>query len=150
MPRGKIRNHQEMRDWIESGQKYNWIVDEYQRKYNEEITVAGVASYRSRHGLTRRQVRADDLVPWFVEEPHRNLYLLEMLRLEARIRAGAKLSERELKRNRNFRENLAAADAVVHYDPTSEAGFYYVPRLETDDDIIRRPAQPTRKMRSHD
>lgn len=148
MPRGKVRNHQEFRDWIESGKKYDWIVGEYKRKYDEEITPAMVASYRSRHGLSKRQVRHDDLVPWFVEPPHRNSYLLEMLRLEGRVRAGEELTGRAAKRHRDFRENLAAKNAVVHYEPNSEDGFYYVPGEEGDDDIIRRPAQSTRKTRS--
>jgi hypothetical protein len=27
----------------------------------------------------------------------------------------------------------------VHYDPDTEDGFFYVPRLDSDADIIRKP-----------
>jgi hypothetical protein len=33
--------------------------------------------------------------------------------------------------------------AVVHYDPDTEEGFFYVPRQEGDDDLIHRPPSKT-------
>lgn len=137
--KAKIVNHPEMRTWIEEGRPYDWIVGQYADRYGVTLTVAAVASYRFRHQLTRRQVRDRDLIPWQVEKDHRNVYLLEMLRLEARVRAGAPLSDREKQRHQEFRTNLAIARAVVHYVPDSVDGFQYVPRLAQDDDIIRRP-----------
>jgi hypothetical protein len=71
-----------------------------------------------------------------------------MLRLEARQRVDAKLSDRERHRLALFRANLAENDAVVHYDPDSENGFYYVQRRDgVDRDIIREPERPTKWTR---
>ena len=38
---------------------------------------------------------------------------------------------------------LDEENAVVHYDGDTEQGFFYVPREEHDDDIIRRPKAKT-------
>jgi hypothetical protein len=71
-----------------------------------------------------------------------------MLRQEARQRVDAKLSDRERHRLALFRANLAENDAVVHYDPDSENGFYYVQRRDgVDRDIIREPERPTKWTR---
>jgi hypothetical protein len=40
-------------------------------------------------------------------------------------------------------EMIKEEDAVVHYDPDTEEGFFYVPRQEGDDDLIHRPKAKT-------
>ncbi|MEU4155681.1 hypothetical protein [Actinoplanes sp. NPDC026670] len=149
MPKSLVQNHQELDEWITSGMLYNEIIEIYREKYGIELKPAMLANYRKRRGLPSRQVRSN-LVPRNLEPVHRGRYILDMLRLVARDRAlkdeslsetdrklVKPLSEREQTRMDAFLENLAAADAVVTYEADTEDGFYYVPRTEADQDIVR-------------
>jgi hypothetical protein len=147
MPKSQVQNHQELNAWITEGRPYSWIIDKYQEKYGITLKPTMLANYRRRHGLPPRNVRDDKLIPWYVKPEHRKLYRVEMLRMVARMRAGAELTEREQTRVTSFLENLRAANAVITYEPASEEGFYYVPRLPEDDDIIRRPEKVTKRLR---
>lgn len=148
MPARKIVNVDEARAWIVEGKSYQWIIEQYRERYDVETTVAMWSNFRRRQGVSTRNVRDEGLIPWRVEAPHRRAYLAEMLRLEARARADAKLSDRERHRLGLFRANLAENDAVIHYDPESENGFHYVPRRAgIDHDLIRVPERTTKWTR---
>lgn len=74
-----------------------------------------------------------------------------MLRREARRRQGMEASETDEFRLGRWLAGLEEDQAfVVHYDPDTEAGFFYVPREPTDDDIIRRPERKTTPRRAAD
>ncbi|AKY03713.1 transcriptional repressor [Streptomyces phage Lannister] len=143
MPARKIQNEQEVLRWFEEGRTYDWMVEEYKRKYNIETVPSLWGNFRRRRGLPRRIVRDDELIPWHIKEEHRWLYPLAMLRIEARNRAGAGLSELEQSRLKNWKAMLEEENAVVHYDPDTEEGFFYVPRQPGDDDIIHKPKRKT-------
>ncbi|QAY17710.1 transcriptional repressor [Streptomyces phage Werner] len=150
MPARKIQDEGEVLRWFEEGRTYDWMVEEYKRKYNIETVPSLWGNFRRRRGLPRRIVRDDDLIPWLIKEEHRWLYPLAMLRVEARKRAGAEVSDLEEKRLQSWREMLAEEDAVVHYDPDTEDGFFYIPRQPGDDDIIHKPARKTTPRRRAD
>ncbi|AVE00410.1 immunity repressor [Streptomyces phage OzzyJ] len=150
MPARKIQDEGEVLRWFEEGRTYDWMVQEYKRKYNIETVPSLWGNFRRRRGLPRRIVRDDDLIPWLIKEEHRWLYPLAMLRVEARKRAGAEVSDLEEKRLQSWREMLAEEDAVVHYDPDTEDGFFYIPRQPGDDDIIHKPARKTTPRRRAD
>ncbi|MDX3525062.1 hypothetical protein P1P75_00980 [Streptomyces sp. ID05-39B] len=143
MGKRKIQNEQEVIRWFEEGKTYQWMIDEYQRKYGIKTVPSMWGNFRSRRGLDRRIVRDDELIPWFVKEEHRWAYPLAMLRTEARHRAGKELTEGDQARLTSWKEMLETENAVVHYDPETEAGFHYIPRQEGDDDIIHRPKEKT-------
>jgi hypothetical protein len=146
----KIQNEQEVLRWFEEGRTYQWMVDEYNRKYHIETTIPMWANFRKRRGLARRITRDDDLIPWDVKRVHRWAYPLAMLRLEARRRAGFELRPDDQHRLASWLEGLGADDAVVYYDPDTEEGFFYVPREPSDDDLIRRPKRKTTSRRNAD
>ncbi|AOQ26928.1 immunity repressor [Streptomyces phage Rana] len=150
MPARKIQDEGEVLRWFEEGRTYDWMVEEYKRKYNIETVPSLWGNFRRRRGLPRRIVRDDDLIPWLIKEEHRWLYPLAMLRVEARLRAGAKVSELELSRVTNWKQMLEEEGAVVHYDPDTEDGFFYVPRQPGDEDIIHKPQQKTTPRRRVD
>ncbi|AGM12052.1 immunity repressor [Streptomyces phage Godpower] len=150
MPARKIQDEGEVLRWFEEGRTYDWMVEEYRRKYNIETVPSLWGNFRRRRGLPRRIVRDDDLIPWLIKEEHRWLYPLAMLRVEARLRAGAKVSELELSRVTNWKQMLEEEGAVVHYDPDTEDGFFYVPRQPSDDDIIHKPQRKTTPRRRAD
>ncbi|WP_372407188.1 hypothetical protein [Streptomyces luteireticuli] len=133
---------QEVIRWIEEGKTYNWIVAEYQRKYNIETSQSMWASFRSRRGLKPRIARDPELIPWKVKEEHQFRYDLAMLRLEARKRQGYELRDEDQKRHTSWRTWIDENNAVVYYDPDTEEGFFCIPREEGDTDIIRAPKKP--------
>ncbi|MFI1655606.1 hypothetical protein ACH4ZU_11965 [Streptomyces sp. NPDC020472] len=143
MPPRKIQDEQEVIRWFEEGRTYTWMQETYRTKYNIETTIPMWAAFRRRKGLDRRNLRDDELIPWKVEDEHRHLYPLMMLRIEARVRAGREESEHNLKRLASWKEKLKNRGLVVHYDPETEAGFFYVPHEESDTDLIREPSQKT-------
>lgn len=150
MPATKIVNEQEVIRWFEEGRTYQWMTDEYRRKYNIEMTLSSWGNFRRRRGLDRRITRDDDLIPWHVLPKHRWAYPVQMLRAEARRRAGHELRDVDAKQLPNFLNFLRDNRVVVHYDPELEEGFVYVPREARDTDIIRRPKLKTTLRRAAD
>lgn len=83
--------------------------------------------------------RYEEMLPWHVLDEHKYHSQARLLRLEGRRRQGRKLNQKELSWLTTWRRELETAGAVVIYDPRTEEGFHWVPRRDTDDDIIRRP-----------
>ncbi|MEU0674456.1 hypothetical protein ABZ330_16450 [Streptomyces sp. NPDC006172] len=149
MPASKIVNEQEVIRWFEEGRTYQWMIEEYKRKYNIDTVASMWGNFRRRRGLDPRIVRDTELIPWDIAPEHRWKYPIAMLRLEARVKAGTKLTEDERGRLASWREMLAEENAVVHYDPETEDGFFYVPRQEGDHELIHPPTKSS-KRRSTD
>ena len=143
MGKRKIQDEQEVIRWFQEGRTYEWMTEQYEKKYGIKTVASMWGNFRRRRGLDRRIVRDDDLIPWFVKEEHRWAYPLAMLRAEARRRAGKELTEVDKGRLDSWLAMLKEENAVVHYDPDTEEGFFYVPRREEDDDLIHRPKRKT-------
>lgn len=62
----KVRDLPEALSWIREGRTYQWIVDEYLRKYGVRATVSMWGVRRRKHGIELRIVRDKDLIPWEV------------------------------------------------------------------------------------
>ncbi|AXQ61086.1 immunity repressor [Streptomyces phage Hank144] len=150
MAKRKIQNEQEVIRWFEEGRTYAWMIEEYKRKYGIETVPSMWGNFRRRRGLDRRIARDDDLIPWEVKEEHRWLYPVMMLRVEARRRQGFTLTDTDQARLKSWKETLEEEGAVVHYDPDTEDGFFYIPRSSEDDDIIRRPKRKTTARKNAD
>ncbi|ATI18730.1 immunity repressor [Streptomyces phage Daudau] len=143
MGKRKIQDETEVIRWFEEGRTYEWMTEQYLEKYGIKTGASMWGNFRRRRGLDRRIVRDDDLIPWFVKEEHRWAYPLAMLRTEARRRAGKELSDTDKGRLDSWLSMLETENAVVHYDPETDDGFFYVPRQPEDDDIIHRPKHKT-------
>ncbi|MFD6636782.1 hypothetical protein ACFWDN_13305 [Micromonospora chalcea] len=144
MVASKIQNEGEVIRWFEEGKTYQWMVDEYKRKYNIDVVPSTFGNFRRRRGLDRRVTRNEELMPWFVQEQHRWLFPAQMLRAEARRREGKELKPEEERRLDNFVKRLKDEKLVVHYDGDTDEGWFYVPaRPDVDIDLIRRPARKT-------
>lgn len=151
MPGSKIVDEGEVVRWYEEGRTYAWMVEEYARKYNLEVSPSMFSNFRARRGLQRRFARDDELIPWQVDRRHRWRYPLAMLRYEARRRSGLEVPEARLRDLDAFLDHLAEDGLVIHYDPDTEEGFFYVaPREGIDTDIIRVPERPTTARRAVD
>lgn len=146
MPAQKLQNEQEFRRWWAEDKPYQWMIDEYMRKYGIEIVPSTIGNWRARLGLPRRQARDLDLVPWSVKSEHQRKYVLTMLRAEGRRRSGAPLPPLQKARLDNWLKFMQEEGCVVHYDPDTEEGFFYVhPRPGKDRDLIREPDKRTRQ-----
>ena len=133
----KIQDEREVLRWFAEGRTYQWMVEEYRRKYSMW------GNFRRRRGLDQRLTRDADLIPWKVEREHRWDYDLVMLRVEARRRSGAVLTANDTRRLQAWKQRLATSGHVVTYDPT--AGFTHVPpRRDVDTDLIRTPDRVTK------
>jgi len=148
----KVQNMQEAIDWLEEGRTYQWIVDEYVRKYNVETTISMWAALRRRRGIETRIIRNEVLIPWAVRVEHRHAPAVAMLRAEARKRAGKVLTPTIAEMLEPWLRGLYADDTVVHYDPETAEGWWYVPRRAGIDlDLIREPERATgRRSRARD
>lgn len=144
----KLQNYDEIVRWYKQGKTYAWMVEQYKKKYNIDVSPSAIATWLTNPelgpGVERRQVRDPGLIPWEVKREHRYDHINNMLRYEARRRAGADIAPATLKRLESWLKKLEENNAVVHYDPNTEQGWWYVEREPGDDDIIRKPPHPTR------
>lgn len=149
MPARKIVDETEVLRWFEEGRTYEWMRQEYLRKYDIEMGVSAWGNFRRRHGLERRIVHDVDLIPWEVKPEHRWGWAINMLRTEARRRAGRTLSKVMEEKLNAWLRGLEEEGTVVHYDPDTLEGWFYVPRREgIDTDIIRVPERATARKNS--
>lgn len=144
MGASKIQDEQEAIRLIESGMTYAEMCQFYLDKYNIETVPSMWGNFRRRKGLQRRIARNDDMIPWEIRQEHRWAWPVTMLRFEARRREGMDLAPRREKQLDSWLKWLNENNAVVHYDPDTEEGFFYVPRREgVDTDLIRVPERKT-------
>lgn len=140
----KIQDRQEVLRWFAEGRTYAWMIEKYREKYGIETTQPMWSNFRSRNQIPRRIARNEELIPWGVKEEHRYNQIVIMLRQEGRRREGLPLTKDYEARVDAWLKMLEEEGVVVHYDPETEEGFFYVPREDGDDDIIRKPPEPTR------
>lgn len=145
MPASKIVDEQEVIRWFAEGKTYQEMCQIYLEKYNIETVPSLWGNFRRRRGLSRRSVLNEELIPWSVKPEHRSAYPLAMLRVEGRKREGLPLRESDEYRLGLWRSMLEADDLVVHYDPETEQGFWYIKREAGDDDLIRKPSKVTKQ-----
>lgn len=151
MGASKIQDETELLRWFREGRTYKWMVEEYDRKYNLHVGQSMFANFRRRRGLERRIVRDDELIPWKVDAKHRYAWPVNMLRLEARRRAGKPLTELEVANLEGWLRGLERDGVVVHYEPQTEQGWFYVePRPGIDTDLIREPERKTTEQINRD
>lgn len=150
MTRTKIQDEREVCRWFEEGRTYAWMVEEYERRYDLQVGASMFGNFRRRRGIARRIARDDDLIPWLVKREHRWAYPVQMLRALARQREGRPLRDVEARKLTSWLDTRRRERTVVDYAPDSEEGFRYVPRLPSDEDVIRRPDRKTTARRASD
>lgn len=121
------------------------MVDAWERESGVRVSRSAIAMAMHRHGVqaAKPRPRYEDMLPWHVLDVHKYNSQARLLRLEGRRREGNKLNKKELQWLTTWRRELEAHNAVVMYDPDTEEGFHWVTRIESDDDIVRRPQSST-------
>lgn len=106
-----------------------------------QVTPNSISMWRKRHGYPPLKLAGPKaLLPWAIKSEHVTLHWAAMLRAEERLRDGRKLTELTEKRLKSFKQTLEENDAVVHYDPDTVQGWFFVPRRHgIDKDLIRDP-----------
>lgn len=132
-----------LKEMVDRGMTHQEIADKVSKDEGVRVSRVAVSAALSRAGLTQR-VRYDDLIPWRVLLQHQHNYDLYMLRLEARKQRGLRLTKADAGRLAAWEQRLKEARAVVHYEPESKEGFFYVPREHQDKGLIREPRARTR------
>lgn len=135
-------NKTELRRYLERGLTQQQIADEWEKDSGYRVSRSTIGMAIARYGLesSRPRLRYEDLLPWHVAQQHLMAYDARMLRYEGRRRAGLEVDSDTITRLEGWIRDLRSRDAVVHYDPDTAEGFYWVKRSEEDDDLIRRPA----------
>lgn len=136
-----VPNKTQMRRYLEQGLSQAGIVEQYERDTGIRVSRSAIAMAIGRYELksSRPRPRYMETVPWKVEPVHRDHNDARMLRLEGRRRSGGSLSAKELRILEGWLDLLRERNAVITYEPKSKKGFFWVPREEHDDDIVRRP-----------
>lgn len=133
---------------VREGLTQEQMVVRFMDEFGEVRTRAAIAVAMSRNGVKPAGIKhpiTSGLLPWKdVKRKHHNRYEARMLRALAHVSAGRAITPAESKRLVSW---LAALDrgtpirvgneikmvkAVVHYDPTTEPGFFLVPREIAD------------------
>lgn len=147
----KVLPDSEVEQLLRQGKTDEQVVEYLAKHHHISITRSAVGMWRKRRGIPRVIPRYDDLIPWQVKVEHAGMYIPRMLRLEARQRRGKELQLKDRQRVEAFKRKLDDQDAVVHYDPDTEQGWWFVRRRPgIDTDIIRRPDQPPSRARARD
>lgn len=144
MSRGRVAlvpNATWLRHHVERGLTQKQMVELWEKESGIRVTRSAIAMamQRAEIGSAKPRPRYEDMLPWRVTKEHRMATDARLLRMEARRRRGEKLSHRDLTWLTHWREELEAQNAVITYDPATEQGFWWVPKQEGDDDLIRRP-----------
>lgn len=119
-----------------------------QRRIAETYGVSESAVWKAlmRAGYTEPLATYKDILPWEIADEHKTVAIMERFRSIVKQKKGAKLRPEEEARLQQWLADLEANGLVVSYhkaappnSASSKGGFYYIPKSESDDWIIRRP-----------
>lgn len=130
---------EQLAELVEQGFTHTQIADMLTQETGQKITRSAVSVALSRARLTtpKKDLRT---APWEVRAMHQNRFDLQMLRVHKRLEEGKPATDKDMKRYRSWRQRLDAEDAVIHYEPRSMQGFWWVRRRPgIDTGLVRLP-----------
>ncbi|MFY1688191.1 hypothetical protein [Plantactinospora sp. WMMB782] len=131
--------HADIVRMLRAGETYESIVDWLKKNHGVSVRQHTISEFRKAQRLPARRGTHADLIPWTVRKEHQHLYVPQMLRALGQKRAGKALSEGVAGKLERWLPRVQG-DAVVHYDPDTDQGWFYVPRRPgIDKDVIRVP-----------
>lgn len=119
-----------------------------QRKIADTYQVSESAVWKAlmRAGYTEPLATYKDILPWEIADEHKTVAIMERFRAIVKRRKGAELRPEEETRLAQWLRDLETNGLVVSYhkdappnSASSKGGFFYIPKSEQDDWIIRRP-----------
>lgn len=127
--------------YVRDGLTTTQMAERFLVEYGERRSDRSFAVAMHRMGIPSPHPRKkyDDELPWTVRKEHLMATEARMLRAYGRLRAGEAMAPDTAERLASWMRKLDEMDAVVHYDPETEQGFFLVPRRPGDDGYTRRP-----------
>ena len=126
--RSKRQDVAEFRRWHAEGVPYKEMVERYKEKYNLDTRVSMFTNWAAQLGLPKRSLREQTAIPWDISEDHRNLLEARFLGSHARELAGLSPLPDTAVRYEAWKKIMDDKNWVVHYDPETEEGFFYMDR----------------------
>lgn len=137
----------EIKKKVAQGWTHQEIADWASEKMGTRISRSTVSVALHRMGETTL-IRYEREIPWKVRDIHARKYHAGMLRLQARLDRGQKLNEGDLRRVTAWRNALERDNAVIHYEPDTDVGWWKITRRKGIDKWwIREPDVPARSAR---
>ena len=128
----RVPDADQLRAYLDKGLTHAEIAEAWLKDSGISVSRSTISMAVARFNLTdhspRAHIRHKDLIPWKLEQEHVYKPEARLLRLEGRRRAGHQLRDDEIRWLENWKAELAAANAVVHYEPDTDEGFYWVDR----------------------
>lgn len=140
----RVPGKTQLKRYLSKGLTQAQIAEAWEEDSGTRVSRSAIGMAIKRFGLgsAKPRPRYEDMLPWVVSNEHAMAYDARMLRLEARRRQGGEISEHWLKALTGWRRQLDEQNAVITYYSDTPEGFFWIPREDGDDDIIRRPAPP--------
>jgi hypothetical protein len=137
----RVPGKTQLKSYLAKGLTQGQIAERWEEDSGTRVSRSAIGMAIERFGLksAKPRPRYEDLLPWTVRQEHQMAYDARMLRLEGRRREGLEISDHWLRALTAWMRLLREQKAVVTYDPDTADGFFWTPREETDDDIVRRP-----------
>lgn len=111
-----------------------------------QVSESAVWKALMRAGYTEPLATYKDILPWEIADEHKAVAIMERFRSIVKQNKGAALRPEEETRLQQWLRDLEANGLVVGYHKaappntaSSKGGFFYIPKSEQDDWIIRRP-----------
>ena len=118
----------EVEQLLRSGRTQMEVVQMYRDVKGVDVSQSAISQAIASGRIKVDTERSTGGVPWKLEPRHRHLHQARMLRTQARLDAGLPIGPTLVRQVEAWRKGLELDDAVVHYDPTTEEGFWRVPR----------------------
>lgn len=134
-----------LQKWLKEGLTHQQMADRVFEQTGNKITRNAISNAMARHGLAGELPRYTETIPWKVKVGHAKAYPLRMLRLLGRRMQGGKLNKTETSALDNWLAKMEDEEAIVAYDPESDAGFFYVDKKFKD----HKEKIPIRKKTIH-
>ncbi|MBO0896138.1 hypothetical protein [Arthrobacter sunyaminii] len=136
----KLPNSTTLRQLRKQGLRLIDIAEQY------GVTEAAVWRALDRAGFTKERATYKDVLPWEIADEHKTTAVMDRFRAIAKQKSGGKLSPEEDRLLADWLRELADNDVVVNYHKDAppnaasrKGGFYYVPRTDADQWLIREP-----------
>lgn len=139
MPAKKIPDLLVERLYEEEGLTATEIVEYLRVHMGIEVSREALAMWRKRRGLDRKPA-SPKRIPWKLRPEHTSTVEAQAIRSHSRREDGLVVDDERTRILKRMEERLYPRGLVIHYDPATEQGWWYVPaRPGIDLGLVREP-----------
>lgn len=119
----------EVEQMLRSGWTQTRVVAFY-REHGTDVSQSAISQAITSGRIRVDTDRAGGGIPWTLKPEHRHRHNARMLRTQARLDVGKDIGATLRPQVEAWRASMEADDAVIHYDPDTEEGFWRVVRRQ--------------------